>query len=104
MSNGLHWGFGEARHALWEGDRLVLDSRRDMGLSSGDAKRIAAMLNEHAAQVTTIERLRSVLSPLVNEVDELLEELDPCGMDCSKFHNLSIDLLPAARAALKEPT
>ena len=58
MSSGLRWGFGEARHALWEGNRLVFDSKRDMGLSKDDADRIETMLNEHAtlrARVAELE-------------------------------------------------
>ena len=48
-----------------------------------------------------IERLRAALEPLTEEVVDLIEDLDPCyERDCSDFHTLSLDLLPAARLAL----
>ena len=56
MSGRKVWGFGECRHALWEGDRLVFDSCRDMGLSAKDAKRIEDALNAKAESVDDCER------------------------------------------------
>lgn len=66
---------------------------------------IVAAVNDLPELLDELERLRPALKELVKDVEECLEELDPCGTDCSEFHNLSLETLPAARRALtKEPT
>ncbi len=50
-----------------------------------------------------VKRLEKVLAALVKDVDDAIDDLDPCWRDCSKFHHLTLDSLPAAKALLKEP-
>lgn len=59
------WEFGEARHALWYGDRIVFDSCRDMGLTARDARRIERLLNTAEAAKTQRTRLRIALRNLI---------------------------------------
>jgi hypothetical protein len=49
-----------------------------------------------------ITLLEESLKKLVKAVEDQLETLDPCGEDCSEFHDLSLDVLPAVRKVLGE--
>ncbi len=55
---------------------------------------------EPRAQLEAAQATIAALVKLVKAVEARLDDLDPCGDDCSEFHDLSLDALPAARAAI----
>jgi len=108
MGEGLHW---RANLLEKERDEARAESER---LREAEATAMALVLS-HEAHIAKLEageaRLREALKELVHEVEECLDALDPCAgdpdsktydpeMGCAEFHNLSLDALPKARAAL----
>lgn len=68
---------------------------------------VAAIRKAEQMKDARIEDLEPALERLVAEVEECLDNLDPCpqaadtSIDCCEYHHLTLDVLPAAREALK---
>ena len=72
-----------------------------------------AIIEERDEMRDEIKQLHTALKNLVHDVENCLDDLDPCAEDpdskifdlemgCSKYHNLSLDSLPAAIAFVKK--